>query len=68
MGLFSYCRSSGCGDCGDGSGGNGCYGSIVFLDVFLQFCPPRWPSGKASASKAEGPGFESRLRLDFFRG
>ena len=28
--------------------------------------PPRWPSGKASASKAEDPGFESRLRRDFF--
>ena len=28
--------------------------------------PPRWPSGKASASRAEGPGFESRLRRDFF--
>ena len=27
--------------------------------------PPRWPS-KASASRAEGPGFESRLRRDFF--
>ena len=27
---------------------------------------PRWPSGKASASRAEGPGFESRLRRDFF--
>ena len=21
--------------------------------------PPRWPSGKASVSRAEGPGFES---------
>ena len=30
--------------------------------------PPRWPSGKASASRAAGPGFESRLRRDFFRG
>ena len=30
--------------------------------------PPRWPSGKASASIAEGPGFESRLRRDFFQG
>ena len=30
--------------------------------------PPRWPSGKASASRAEGPGFESRLSRDFFRG
>ena len=29
--------------------------------------PPRWPSGKASASRAEDPGFESRLRRDFFR-
>ena len=28
--------------------------------------PPCWPSGKASASRAEGPGFESRLRWDFF--
>ena len=27
--------------------------------------PPRWPSGKASASRAEDPGFESRLRRDF---
>ena len=25
----------------------------------------RWPSGKASASRAEDPGFESRLRRDF---
>ena len=28
--------------------------------------PPRWPSGKASASRAEDPGLESRLRRDFF--
>ena len=28
--------------------------------------PPRWPIGKASASRAEVPGFESRLRRDFF--
>ena len=28
--------------------------------------PPRWPSGKASASRAEYPGFESRLRRNFF--
>ena len=26
---------------------------------------PCWPSGKASASRVEGPGFESRLRWDF---
>ena len=30
--------------------------------------PPRWPSGKASASRAEDPGFESCLHRDFFRG
>ena len=29
--------------------------------------PPRWPSGKASASRVEDPGFESCLRQDFFR-
>ena len=28
--------------------------------------PPRSPSGKASASRAEDPGFESRMRRDFF--
>ena len=28
--------------------------------------PPRWSSGKVSASRAEDPGFESRLRQDFF--
>ena len=28
--------------------------------------PPRWPSGKASASRAEDHGFESRLPQDFF--
>ena len=27
--------------------------------------PPRRPSGKASASRSEGPGFESRLCRDF---
>ena len=27
---------------------------------------PHWPSGKASASRAKDPGFESRLRRDFF--
>ena len=29
--------------------------------------PPCWPSGKASALRAEDPGFESRLRRHFFR-
>ena len=28
--------------------------------------PARWPSGKASASRAEDPGFESCMRRDFF--
>ena len=36
------------------------------LAVPLAHLPPRWPSGKASASRVEGPGFESRLRQDFF--
>ena len=35
-------------------------------DGTLRERPPRWPSGKASASRAEDPGFESRLRRDFF--
>ena len=30
--------------------------------------PPRWPSGKASASRAEDPGFETHLHRDFFQG
>ena len=34
--------------------------------VFFQEGQPRWPSGKASASRAEDPGFESSLRRDFF--
>ena len=32
------------------------------------YIPPRWPSGKASTSRAEDPGSESRMRRDFFRG
>ena len=41
-----------------------------FRDRFLLLLllPPRWPNGKASASRAEDPGFESRLCRDFFRG
>ena len=34
--------------------------------LLLSFRPPRWPSGKASASRTEDPGFESRLRRKFF--
>ena len=37
-----------------------------FLQSLLIAPPPGWPSGKASASRAEDPGFESRLRQDFF--
>ena len=47
-----------------GEGGGQSYYRFGF-DVPL-LVPPRWPSGKASASRAEGPGFESRLRRDFF--
>ena len=36
------------------------------LPLGLRGGPPRWPSGKASASRAEDPGFESRLHRDFF--
>ena len=36
-----------------------------FAMQFVTMRPPRWPSGKASASRAEDPGFESRLRRDF---
>ena len=37
------------------------------MHLYISFgTPPRWPSGKASASRAEDPGFESRLRRDFF--
>ena len=47
-----------------------CLHVYVFLQVCLCGCvlerPSRWPSGKASASRAEDPGFESRLRQDFF--
>ena len=60
--------------CGGGGGGGG--GAQVeiwvlifiitfWVSVFLSR-PPCWPSGKASASRAEDPGFESRLRRDFF--
>ena len=43
---------------------------VVFLFCFgfvsFRSSPPRWPSGKASASRAKDPEFESRLRRDFF--
>ena len=39
--------------------------SQIYGVAYVALRPPRWPSGKASASRAEGPGFESRLRRDF---
>ena len=39
---------------------------FLFFFSFVRW-QPRWPSGKASASRAEDPGFESRLCRDFFR-
>ena len=37
----------------------------IFTHTVLVYGPPRWPSGKASASRAEDPGSKSRLRRDF---
>ena len=34
--------------------------------LLLSFRSPRWLSGKASASRVEDPGLESRLRREFF--
>ena len=39
---------------------------LAFHSMTFHSGPPRWPSGKASALRAEDPGFESRLRRDFF--
>ena len=39
---------------------------LVTLGCNPVYPPPRWPSGKASALRAEDPGFESRLPRDFF--
>ena len=38
------------------------------LQIFHLQWPPRWHRGKASASRAEDPGFESSLGRDFFEG
>ena len=41
---------------------------LDLLDLYLLIpcgTPPCWPSGKASVSRVEDPGFESRLRRDF---
>ena len=56
------------------SWGGGRLFAFCFISYLFQFVysvvtgvrPPCWPSGKASASRAEDPGFESRLRRDFF--
>ena len=42
---------------------------VTPIGVLMGQCstrPPSWPSGKASAPRAEDPGFESRLCRDFF--
>ena len=41
-------------------------GGVQITSEFPPRLPPRWPSGKAFASRAEDPGFESRLSRDFF--
>ena len=47
--------------------GGGGGGDVIVKKNRVSFLPAsRWPSGKASASRAEDPGFESRLRRDFF--
>ena len=48
--------------------GGGEEDEVEVLSQVLMMGPPSWPSGKASASRAEDPGFESCLRRDFFRG
>ena len=56
------------GNDGDGGGGNDDDNDDSKVSLCRGFTsrPPRWPSGKASASRAKDPGFESRLRRDFF--
>ena len=39
--------------------------NYVEEETVLYNWPPCWPSGKASASRVEDPGFEFSLRLDF---
>ena len=43
-----------------------CIGLKEISISFVGFKQPGWPSGKASTSGAEDPGFESRLRRNFF--
>ena len=42
-----------------------CSGGLTERSLLSPLQPPRWPSGKVSASRAEDPGFESRLCRDF---
>ena len=44
-----------------------CLVIFQYVTEIVHVRPPRWPSGRASASRAEDPGFESRLRWDFSR-
>ena len=39
--------------------------SLYRHSISLLFGPPQWPRSRASASRAECPEFESRLRRDF---
>ena len=45
--------------------------TLIIIIIIIDLCffpapgPPCWPSGKVFASRAEDPGFESRLRRDF---
>ena len=48
------------------SQGRVCFANLTSCHTDIDDGPPRWPSGKASASRAEDPGFESRFRRDFF--
>ena len=45
---------------------NGLNKVMLNINAISTPSPPRWPSGKASASRVEDSGFESRLRRDFF--
>ena len=40
--------------------------AALIRSFFPSVGPPRWPSGKASALRAEDPGLASCLRQDFF--
>ena len=49
-----------------GIGNKGNFESGQNKSGVCSYIPPRWPSGKASVSRAEDPGFESSLGQDYF--